>query len=91
MYNEEQRWTEVDGFPKYQLSDDGVVKNIKTGHILKQSDNNGGYPTLNLYNNGSRRTVSIHRLVAEHFIACGDPDLEVNHLDGNKHNNYYSI
>lgn len=87
MYDEEQ-WYDVEGYPNYRTTDYGVVQNKRTGRILKHCDNNSGYPTVNLYNNGNRTTKGIHRLVAEMFVDGYDDGLEVNHKDGDKHNNY---
>lgn len=90
MKENKQLWVNILGYPNYDLREDGLVKNIKTGRILKQCDNSSGYRTLNLYNNGKRRSVSAHVLVAENFCDGYKPGLEVNHKDGNKHNNHYS-
>lgn len=46
-----------------------------------------GYEIVDLYKNGKRKTVRVHRLVAEAFIPNNDNKPEVNHIDGNKHNN----
>lgn len=82
------RWHVIDTHPNYRVSDDGEkVQNIRTGRILKQCDNNKGYRTVNLYNNGMKTTIGVHRLVAEQYINGGDSELTVNHRDGNKHNN----
>lgn len=67
MKENKQQWVNIPGYPNYDLREDGLVKNIKTGRILKQCDNSSGYRTLNLYNNGKRRSVSAHVLVAENF------------------------
>ena len=83
-----RRWKDIDGYPNYRVSDDGIVENKRTGRTLKHGDNNSGYPTVNLYNNGDRTTKSIHRIVAETFIDGFENDLEVNHKDGDKHNNF---
>lgn len=39
--------------------------------------------------NGTKHTISVHRLVAETFINLIPENYVVNHKDGNKHNNYY--
>lgn len=82
-------WRTVDDYPNYHVSDDGAfIQNKRTGRFLKQCDNNKGYLTVNLYNNGHKKTVGVHRLVAELYVEGADPDLTVNHRDGNKHNNH---
>ena len=83
-----KRWDDIPGFPNYEIGDDTYIRNKKTGRILKSSDNNSGYLTVNLYNDGHRTTKGIHRIVAESFIDGQKEGLEVNHLDGNKHNNH---
>ena len=83
-----ERWEDIPGFPNYEIGDDREIRNKRTGRILKQCDNNSGYPTVNLYNDGKRTTKGVHRIVAESFVDGYEDGLEVNHKDGNKHNNH---
>ena len=46
------------------------------------------YLTVNLYDHGKRKTVDVHRLVAMAFIENVENKKCVNHIDGNKTNNY---
>ena len=67
----------------YEVSDSGVVRNIKKNRELKPSRNLGGYCFVNI----KGKSVYIHRLVAEMFIPKIDGKSCVNHKDGNKSNN----
>lgn len=87
MMNNNNKWEPINGFPNYEIRNDSEIRNKKTGRILKQSDTNSGYPTVNLYNNGTRKTKGVHRIVAEQYVDGYRDGLEVNHKDGNKHNN----
>lgn len=62
-----------------------------SGCILKQKINDNGYAQVLIRNqfNGSK-TINIHRLVAEIFVAGKEDGLVVNHIDGNKLNNHFS-
>ena len=42
---------------------------------------------MRLYKNGNGEKFSVHRIVAAHFLDDWDPELEVNHIDGNRYNN----
>lgn len=77
----------VETHPHYTVTDDGIVTNTRTGKVLKACDNNRGYPTVNLYDDGVRTTKLVHRLVAETFVDGYKEGLTVNHKDGDKHNN----
>lgn len=76
--------------PKYEdvlVSDTGRVLSYKTGkHVeLKPNDNGLGYQRVGI---GHGNPQYIHRLVAETFLPNDDPEKnQVNHKDGNKHNN----
>jgi hypothetical protein len=46
-----------------------------------------GYLYVNLYNSSGRKTVSVHRIVAKHFVSGQCDNLVVDHIDGNSTNN----
>lgn len=84
-------WKDVkyfEGF--YQVSDSGMVKNTKTGRILKATPNKyrGGYLSVILSLNGNHTRHYVHRLVAEAFIPNPNNYPEINHRDEDVLNNH---
>ena len=77
----------IDSHVNYSVSTDGVVKNNKTGRILKQ-DLSRRYPSVRLGKFGGAH--SVHRLVAQAFIDNHSNKEQVNHIDGDKTNNHVS-
>lgn len=74
----------------YQISDTGVVKNIKKSthsFTLKRVQT---YASYRLRKNGNNKTLKAHRLVAQAFIENPLKRKFVNHKDGNKLNNHVS-
>ena len=57
----------IEGFELYSVSDNGNVRNDKTGRILKAMYNLGGYLYVDLGNNKLRKNKYIHKLTAEAF------------------------
>lgn len=93
-------WKTIDGFNgNFSVSNYGNVKSLArrvsnhTGYInkperlLKQKEDKKGYMRVYLDENGTTKFVSIHRLVALAFIPNPLNKAQVNHIDGNKHNN----
>lgn len=79
-------WRPVVGYEGlYEVSDHGRVRGPKG--LVKPKPTNRGYIRTELWRNGSRWRPSIHRLVAEHFIANPKQHPQVNHKDGDKSNN----
>ena len=75
---------------KYSISEYGLIRNDKTNKILRIQDNGKGYKKVTLTNNGKPYQCYIHRLVAEYFLENKNKDkLQVNHIDGDKSNNYF--
>ncbi len=74
-------------FPNYKVDAEGHVYNNKNRE-LKQFKNRDGYFMVKLCRNGFEKQCSVHRLVASAFYDCHDHSLEVNHIDGNKENNF---
>lgn len=71
----------------YQVSDDGQVRRINnnSNRILKNKD--GVYLNVSLCKDGKKKSHNVHRLVADAFLLRPVGTSEVNHKDGNKHNN----
>ena len=82
-------WRTIPSYPDYEASDDGEIRNIKTGRIMKQQTNDRGNYSLQLRKDKRSHTVRASRLVAEAFVPC-DEDiayLDAIHIDSDKSNN----
>tara|TARA_R110000772_G_scaffold242166_1_gene354563 strand:- start:195 stop:653 length:459 start_codon:yes stop_codon:yes gene_type:complete len=83
---------DVVGYDKYMIYEDGRVwskpKNGKEGKFLKPGVNNHGYYAVCLFNeDGIRKKMRIHRLVALHYIPNPENKPEVDHIDREQLNN----
>ena len=85
--NEVETFVEIEGFEKYEVSNLGRVRNIKSGRILKPFPNRGGYLRHKLYGYGKKKNLPLHRIIATAFIDNPDGKPCVNHIDENKLNN----
>lgn len=80
---------ESQGFPNYEISTFGRVKNIKTNYILNGSKDSHGYIRVQLTQyDGTRIVKYVHNLVA--IISLPNPDNKktVDHIDRIRDNNY---
>jgi hypothetical protein len=66
----EERWEQLDDFPAYEVSDQGEVRSIKSGRILRQNPNQFGVYRVGLVRDrgDSPTTVVVARLVADYFV-----------------------
>ncbi len=81
-------WKTIEGYEGlYAVSNFGRVKNVTTGLVRRASYCKDKYLKIGLHNNGVRKTVSIHKLVAKAFIPNPDNKPQINHKDLNKENN----
>jgi site-specific DNA-cytosine methylase len=83
------RWKDIEGFP-YVVSSTGLVKNVTTGQLLNPSMDKDGYYYVTLYNNDEKKNKRVSRLVAEAFIPIVDNLPQVNHINGDIHNNEFT-
>lgn len=84
-----ERWFEINHYPRYEVSSNGRIRNIKTGRVLSPGINTEGYYVVVLTNLQGQKTKRVHRLVAEAFFDIVDNSAcVVNHIDGDKRNNF---
>lgn len=84
-----EEWRDIKGFEKkYEISNYGRIRNKITNHIYKNTNKYGNYFSIILYDETHKKSVRIHRLVAEHYIPNPNNYPCVNHLDLNKQNNH---
>lgn len=80
--NEQEIWVAVDGFPNYEVSNMGNVRNATTKKIRAiHPKGKYGHAQISLYGNGKNKRFQVHRLVALHFIPNPDNKPEVCHID----------
>jgi NUMOD4 motif/HNH endonuclease len=94
-------WHPCVGFEThYEVSNLGNVRSIERmvnhycgglkvnpSNILKAGKSKNGYLTVSFCIDGVKSNQSVHRLVARAFIENESNKPQVNHKDGNKHNN----
>lgn len=87
-WKQKEIWMEIEEAPKYLVSSLGRVQNIKSGRILKPGITRTGYLKVQIPDiDGVVHNLYVHRLVCCAFFGRYD-DLEVNHIDGVKWNNF---
>lgn len=74
---------------KFEISNDGQLRNTKTGHVYKTCINKKGYEQVCVsLGSKNKKAFKIHKAVAETFIPNPDCKQQVNHKDCNKQNNH---
>lgn len=76
----------------YDIDINGNIYSLqrKQEIILKPGKMSSGYKMVSLVRDGVNKSLSIHRLLAIHFIPNPNNLPQVNHIDGNKTNNSIS-
>ena len=87
----EEEWKDIEGYEnKYQVSNLGRVKSLKSNIIMKQNLNKKyNRYSIMLWKNGKSKRFWVARLVAKAFVFNPNPNIftQVNHKDENKTNN----
>ncbi len=84
-------WKKIKRNNNYSINENGEVRHDESGRIKKATVNkDNGYLCVDLYKDNKRTKETIHRLVAEAFIANPYNKPTVDHKDGNRQNNAVS-
>lgn len=93
---DQEEWVYIPFFPGYQVSNMGNVRSLDryttagqlvAGKVLKPGQETKGYYMVRLSFGNKSKGFKVHRLVAMMFLPNPNNYPEVNHIDGNKHNN----
>lgn len=88
------RWRSLPNYPYYDISDTGLIQSYQRssdGILLSPSKGNQrGYLSFWMCNEKGRKTMYVHRLVAELFCDKPENATQVNHKDGDVLNNHYT-
>lgn len=88
---ENWKWLKLKGEKtKYKISDQGRIKNTVTNHYISTNTiDRYGYVQVCLSHKNKKYVITLHRLVALHFIPNPENKPQVNHKNGNKRINAY--
>ncbi len=80
-----EKWKTIKGSSKYEVSNEGRVRNKRSGLILKEKIDRYGYPTISVINDRGKKIYrTAHRYVAENWIPNPKKLPQVNHINGDK-------
>ena len=88
-----EQWMTIIEQPNYEVSNEGRVRNIKTGRIIKNSlQHHRKKPNHSVYYRVCLRGIvyMVHRLVAEYFCHKPEGCNVIHHIDNNGLNNHYT-
>lgn len=79
-----ERWRPYrDG--EYEVSDMGVVRRVRTGHVPNPRPGKVGYPVVMIH--PAKRLHYVHHMVAEAFLGPRPDGMQINHINGIKTDN----
>jgi hypothetical protein len=84
-----EEWKSIPGYDGYEASDLGRISRIINGHryMISPWDSNKGYLRVAIFKKGKQVKRLVSRLVAIAWIPNPDNKPQVNHINGNKHDN----
>ena len=88
MIQQEERWHKCEvPYTRYEVSNQGRVRNAHTGLVLRLRKCRSGYFDVLLNYKGQEKRFYVHSLVATAFVEGWREGLEVNHKNGVKTDN----
>ena len=79
-------WRAVPGYLNYAVSDQGRWMNTKKNRVMPSYPGTRGEQRVVLHKNCTAQYWALHRLVASLYLPDWDPELQVEHIDGDKNN-----
>lgn len=80
-------WKTVEGFPLYEVSSRGQLRNVRRGSFLSLTPDRTGYVRVGLRHGGKQSAMRVHIVVATAFLPNPDKKPVVNHINGKRNDN----
>ncbi|QDU20570.1 NUMOD4 motif-containing HNH endonuclease [Urbifossiella limnaea] len=87
MTSNEEEWKSIPGFPGYEASSFGRIRNTRRNHILDGTTTHKGYKQVNVRGERGRRSAAVHRLVALAFLGPPPSRYVCHHINAVKDDN----
>lgn len=87
---EGEEWKYIEGFEElYAISNFGRLASFCSGKwsLRKLTNKKGDYLRVVLISSRKRKSISVHRIVANSFVQNPNSNKYIHHIDGNKQNN----
>ena len=85
-----QTWKPYKKIPHYEVSEDGQIRNSRTGRILKTNKDDRGYVKVCLHDGGKQYTSKVSRIVADTYYDGYDNGMDVTFKDGDRSHVHYT-
>lgn len=82
-----EEWRAIPGFANYEASNQGRIRNARTGRVLKAGPHHKGYAAYCLRSEGQNVYRTGHRCILEAFLGVRPDGLQTNHKNGIKTDN----
>jgi frataxin-like iron-binding protein CyaY len=82
-----EEWKVLVNYPNYSVSNLGNIKNNKKNKLLNPSIHKSGYLMVQIFKDYIRKSLRLHRIIAEAFLDDFDETKYIDHIDRNKLNN----
>lgn len=86
----EEKWAEIEEYPNYLISNYGQIYSRRADRVLKPRLSHKGYLRAVLSEEGERREVYIHQIVAQTFFGSFRDGMRIKHVNGNLEDNRVS-
>lgn len=80
------KWKTISKYPNYECSNTGLVRRKDTKHV-QTGGKNRRYLRVKLFNENGGYGYDAHRIIAETWLPNPNNLPQVNHINGNKHDN----
>jgi hypothetical protein len=74
----------IPSYPNYSITPEGRVYSSNRMKYLRQYKDKDGYSIVQLYRNGLKHTLRVHRLVLETYVGLRPKGKVACHINGNK-------